>query len=225
MAGAVRAFGMVVAAFMLTLVSSVGAVAGQVTVDFSGTVTLVNASKISGTKVGDRFSGTLVYDSSTTKTSLPGADPAVYTALSPLASGLGITLNVGGTTYAAEAGYAGQLMVGYHLGGTFPDVFTALASVNVGGAATTATFGVADRTGTVFSSTALPTSLDLSKFSVGKFGLEGPPDSANIFEGTISLVQAASVPEPGSAVLLSIGALAGGCVVRLRRVRLRRICR
>lgn len=104
---------------MLTLVSSLGALAGQVTVDFSGTVTFVDASKISGTKVGDSYSGTLVYDSNTTKTSLPGADPAMYTALPPLASGLGITLNVGGTTYAAEAGYAEQLMVGYHLGGPF----------------------------------------------------------------------------------------------------------
>ncbi len=222
MAGALRAVGVVVAAFLITLISSLGAFAGQVTVHFSGTVTLVDTSEISGTKVGNSFSGMLVYDSSTPETSLAGSDPAQYTARPPLASGLGITLTVGGNTYAAELGDVLQLTVGNDLTGTYRDVFAARGYVNVGGAVTGAEFGVADQTGTVFSSTALPTSLDLSKFSVGTFALAGTPGSTDIFEGTINLVQAASVPEPGSAVLLGIGALAGGCVLRSRRVRLRR---
>ncbi len=222
MTGALRALGVVIAAFMITLIFTLGAEAGLVTVDFSGSVTVVDTSLITGTKVGDSFSGTLVYDSSTPKTSMAGADPAIYTALPPLASGLGITLTVGGVTYAGETGYAEQLMVGYHLKGTYPDLFTAAAYVNVGGSATLASFGLGDETGTVFSSTALPTSLDLNKFSVGTFALAGQGGAANIFQGTLSLLQPAAVPEPGSAVLLGIGALGGGCVLRARRVRVRR---
>jgi hypothetical protein len=204
---------------MITLCSTLGAEAGLVTVDFSGSVTVVDTSLIPGTKVGDSYSGTLVYDSSTPETSMSGSDPAVYTALPPLASGLGITLTVGGNTYAAELGDAEQLTVAYHYMGT-SDVFAAVAYVNVGGSATMAEFGLRDITGKVFSSTALPTSLDLSKFSEGEFALAAQSGGTNIFEGTINLQ---SVPEPGSAVLLGIGALAGaGCLLRARWVRARR---
>jgi hypothetical protein len=106
--------------------------------------------------------------------------------------------------------------------GTYPDVFAATAYVNVGGSATLASFGLGDKTGTVFSSSALPTSLDLNRFSVGTFALAGQGGAANIFQGTIGLLQPAAVPEPGSAVLLGIGGLGGVCALRARRVRVRR---
>ncbi len=206
MTGALRALGVISSAFMITLISSRGAEAGLVTVDFSGSVSVVDTSLITGTKVGDSYSGTLVYDSSTPETSMSGADPATYTALPPLASGLGITLTVGGKTYTAELGDTEQLTVAYHFMGT-SDVFAATAYVNVGGSATLASFGVRDTTGTVFSSTALPTSLDLSKFTDGEFTLAGPPGGTNIFQGTINLQ---SVPEPASAVLLGAGGAGRG---------------
>jgi PEP-CTERM motif len=216
MAGVLRALGVIVAGLLITSFSSVGAVAGLVTVDFSGTVTKVDTSKIPGTKVGDSFSGTLVYDSDTPVTT-PGTNLARYTASQPLPAGVGITLTVGGIMYAAESTHVMQLTVANDGPAPFPDAFTAFASVNVGGVATSATFGVGDSTGTAFSSTALPTSLDLSKFTTGEFVL-GSTDSP-ILEGTINLQ---SVPEPGSAVLLGIGVLGGGCLLRSRRVRARR---
>jgi hypothetical protein len=216
MAGAFRALGVGVAALLITLFSSLGAVAGLVTVDFSGTVGKVDTSKIPGTKVGDSFSGTLVYDSDTPLTT-PGTNLARYTASEPLPAKMGITLTVGGTTYGAELDHVMQLTVVNDQMGTSADAFTAFAFVNVGGVATSATFGLEDKPGTVFSSTALPTSLDLSKFTLGTFIL-GPTDSP-ILAGTINLQ---SVPEPGSAVLLGIGALAGGFLVRWQRVRHRR---
>ena len=131
-----RAVAVVVASTVITLFSSISALAGQITVDFSGTVMTVDPSKISGTKAGDPFSGTLVYDSTTPLTSTPGADPAEYTALPKLASGLGLTLTVGGNTYTAELGDLIQITVGNDLMGMYPDVFAARAYVKVGGVAT-----------------------------------------------------------------------------------------
>ena len=96
-----------------------------------------------------------------------------------------------------------QLKVGNNLAGMYPDVFTAVSDVDVGGSATLASFGLADTTGTVFSSTALPTSLDLGKFDVGKFTL-GSGQEQEIFEGVITLQ---SVPEPSSVILLGFAAL------------------
>ncbi len=203
------------AAVMITFVSTLGAAAGQVTVNFTGMVSMVNPGAISGTKAGDPFSGKLVYDDST-PVDTPGANPAVYTTLPPLASGLGMTLTIGGNTYSAETGDLMQLKVGNDLTGMFPDVFTAVSFVNVGGSATVASFGLADTTGTAFSSTALPTSLDLSKFDFSKLTL-GTSDHT-IFVGDINLQ---SVPEPSSVILLGFAAVVGACVVRRRVVRAR----
>ena len=183
---------------------------------FSGTVTMVDTAVISGTKAGDPFSGKLVYDDSTPADS-PAGNPQSYTTPPPLASGLGITLSVGGNTYAAETGDLMQLKVGNNLAGMYPDVFTAVSDVDVGGSATLASFGLADTTGTVFSSTALPTSLDLGKFDVGKFTL-GSGQEQEIFEGVITLQ---SVPEPSSVILLGFAVLVGACVVRRRVFRAR----
>ncbi len=96
----------------------------------------------------------------------------------------------------------------------YPTAFVAVASTHVGTTASLAVFGLADSTGTALSSTALPTSLDFSKFDASEFSLTNPKGGPDIFDGTIN---GTAVPEPASAMLLGIGALAMGAFILRRR--------
>jgi PEP-CTERM motif len=204
----------VISVLLITAITAITAEAGQVTVNFTATVTSVDSSVISGTAIGDLFTGTLVYDSSV-PVDTPGANPAVYTTLPPLPSPIGISVTVGGNTFGRVSNSVLQVQVGNDLPGTFPDVFTAVSLVDVNGTSKFASFGVADTTGTVFSSTALPTSLDLSKFTNGVFQI-GTSTSGVILTGDIHV---GSVPEPSSFMLLAIGILGSGIWARRRFAR------
>jgi hypothetical protein len=223
MSGTLRVLGAVIAAMSLAWISALTAQAGLVTVNFSGTITSIDDPKgfISGSKVGDSFSGKLVYDD-TAKIAVPGANPAEYDYLTsttpPFASPLGLTFTVGSHTFDPHYPGVMQIHVQNDLASSkFPDAFVAVASVGLGTGTTLAAFGVADTTGTALSSTDLPTSLDLSKFNNGEFNLVGSAGT-NIFAGTIN-VGAASVPEPASVTLLGLGVVAiGGWILRRRGV-------
>jgi hypothetical protein len=218
-----RAVGTISAAISITLISTLTAEASLVTVNFSGTVSTIDDPNgyISGTKVGDPFSGTLVYDSSAT-IDLAGANPAHYTYLpggtNPFAAPLGITLTVGGHTFSTVYTGLMQLTVQNNLAGaSFPDVFGAVADVKVGNTLTLAGFALGDKTGTVLSSTALPTSLNLSQWTVGEVNLVSPSaNGTSIFDGLINL-GGSSVPEPGSVTLLGLGVLGMGAWLLRRR--------
>jgi hypothetical protein len=196
---------------VLALVSARPTEAGIVTVNFSGTVTSIDdpSGYISGTNLGDSFSGTLVYNSSAT-VDLPGANPAHYTFLpngtNPFVAPLGITLTVGSHTFSTLYTGLMQLTVQNDLASSnYPDAFGAVADVKVGNTFSLAGFVLGDKTGTVFSSTALPTSLDLSQFTVGEVNLVSPSaNGTNVFVGTINL---SSVPEPASMTLMALGVI------------------
>ena len=221
MTGCAAHLGVVVAGLAITALSAINADAGQVTVNFTGTVMQADASSFPGAAAGDSFSGTFVYDSSQ-PIDPPGTEnPGVYTFLPPLASGLGMSVTIGGVTYAAETSDLMQIQIANDVGGATPDAFVATAFINVGGVAKRVDFGLGDSTGTVFSSTALPTSLDLSKFDSGVFEVLGATGSPHLFDGTIN-VGLASVPEPSSGMLLGLGVLGAGVwSLRRRRSRLR----
>jgi hypothetical protein len=204
MTGVFRVLSLILAASVIALAPTRSARAGMVTVDFSGSVTGVNTSAFPGTAIGDSFSGKLIYDSSQAPSSAPGANPAVYTYAPPIGS-LGISLTLGGTTFDAESGDAMQIQIANNFMGF--DAFIATAFVNVGGTPTRVDFALQDLTAAVFSSTALPTSVDLSKFTKGLFSVPGPTGGADLLDGKISL---ASVPEPSAAVLLGLGAVGAG---------------
>ncbi len=186
--------------------------AALVTVNFSGTITSIDDPNgyISGSSVGDPFSGTLVY-STGLAAGVPGANPSIYTYLPSttpaFAAPLGITVTVGSHTFSSSYTGLMQITVQNNLAGAYPDVFGAVADVNVGNTYTLAGIALGDSTGTALSSTDLPTSLDLSKFTVGDFNLVTPNGAGtNIFEGVINLN---AVPEPSSLALAGIAILAG----------------
>jgi hypothetical protein len=217
-----RAFLATSAALSITWISTLTAEAGVVTIDFTGTITAINdpSGFISGSSIGDSFSGSLVYDTSAPM-AVPGANPAEYdylpTSTPPYASPLGITITVGSHTF--DPHYAGVMQIHVQddlMGSPYPTAFVAVASTTLGTGATLAVFGVADTTGTALSSTALPTSLDFSKFDASEFQLTNPKGGPDIFDGTINGV-GALLPEPASATLFGIGALAVGAFILRRR--------
>ena len=119
---------------------------------------------------------------------------------------LGITLTVGSHTFSTLYTGLMQLTVQNDLASSnYPDAFGAVADVKVGNTFSLAGFVLGDKTGTVFSSTALPTSLDLSQFTVGEVNLVSPSaNGTNVFVGTINL---SSVPEPASMTLMALGVI------------------
>jgi PEP-CTERM motif len=210
------------AALAIIWLSALTAEASVVTINFTGTITAINdpSGFISGSNVGDSFSGSLVYDTSA-PIAVPGANPAEYDYLPgstpPYASPLGISITVGSHTFDPHYPGVMQIHVQNDLtGSTYPDAFVAVASTQVGTSASLAVFGLADTTGTALSSTDLPTSLDFSKFDASEFQLTSPTGGPDIFDGIINGV-GAPVPEPASVTLLGIGALAMGAFVLRRR--------
>ena len=200
-----------IVAVSVTLLTALTANAGLVTVDFSGTITKIDDPNgvISGTQIGDSFTGTLIYDTSLPSDN-PGGDPAYYTYLPgttpPFAAPLGLTITVGSYTFSPHYTGLMQIQVLNDVGGSYPDAFSAENDVTVGTSYSLLGFVVGDSTGTAFSSTALPTSFDLGKFDLGEVFLTSGGDAPDIFDGTVN-VGPAAVPEPTSVTLLALGVL------------------
>jgi hypothetical protein len=202
--------------------------AGQVTVNFTGTVTgLPDPTGVfAGAAVGDTFSGTLVYDTAAAAVT-PGANPAQYfytgSSTPPFASPLGITVTLHGVTISPR--YPGAMVVTVQndlaSNPTFPDVFIAQAAATSPGPGVgnpQIDFALADRTGTALGSTALPTGLEPSRFTDSSFRLfnNTAGNVFDIFTGTIDLN---AVPEPSSLILLGLGSLGMFSTLMLSRTR------
>src|SRR5262249_42130446 len=142
----------------------------------------------------------------------------------PFAAPLGITFTLHGVTIAPR--YPGAMVVTVQndlaSNPTFPDVLIAQAAAASPGAGVgnpQIDFAVADRIGTALSSTALPTSLDLHRFTDGEFRLFNNT-AGNVFDILTGTIDVGVVPEPGSLVLAGTAALAGlGAWARRRRAR------
>jgi hypothetical protein len=90
----------------------------------------------------------------------------------------------------------------------------------------TAQLGLFDNTGTVFTNTSLPTSLNLANFSANNFSLKFAQDDALAFVGghldsltftTVRTPGTGAVPEPTSLALWGLGILGCAAISRRRR--------
>lgn len=197
-----------------------------VTYSFTGTINVVddpNDDLLGGqVKLGGRFSGTLVYDTSTARLMSSESSYSVYlypttTSGSTFVPPIGITAQVG--SYSITPKYrAGDLIVN-----VFNNEPVLLGSVADGLSASQEEWinsdlfyaysvYLNDPSESVFSSTALPTSLSTSDFTIGTFTFyKYPVVSENggyvarpvvVFQGMIHGLQA--VPEPSSLTLCGL---------------------
>lgn len=222
---------------LAALVLGVGgrASAELVTFSFSGAITLVNdvnGNFGGGVRVGDVFTGTLVYDTATIDgLSDPGMGRYLYAnrlTNTPFVSPLGLTVRVGSLTF--QPSYATSAFTVWTadnqpttIPGVDGDGIEADQSTSLNGTTTIpglTTLALLDRSQKVFSSDALPSGLKASDFTEGLFRvLVFGPGSTQVvaLEGSLNLGDAA-VPEPASVVLLGCGGLGLlACQSRRRR--------
>jgi hypothetical protein len=211
----------------------VRAEAASITFDFNGTITQIVSGSLPAVPLGTPFSGSLTYDSSVPAVfSQPGA--AWYNALTAF------TMTVGSDTIASSVGV---VAVHNDVSGVgdrvaFGPAFqvTSAGAVNLFPLGTVAGFpAMADQTGlvfhdptgSVFSSTAIPTSLAPASFALSGLVLgidlpAGTPDYHVLGSFTsFSPGSPSPVPEPASVVLVGAGLSAAALRLR-RRTRARR---
>ena len=218
----------------LLLAAGPPAQAAPITFDFGGTVTSVDPALAGSFAVSQSLTGSFTYESTSLPSSPGGGN--YFTALTALSFTVG--------TYSAS--FLGPLpppsqdlkISVINLPGL--DIFNVSAVTTDGLTGPPAAgfafsgffFSLQDNTGTVFSSTALPTSLSLSSFDFPVFTLEFLDLDDNEFavEGTVTSLTlvpptgggnggnggAPPIPEPSTVVLLGSG-LAGLAVWKRRR--------
>lgn len=197
---------------LLGLFGSLPAQAALVSYNFAGAITSASDPLASfGIVTGDPFVGSFTYDTSLGIAS-SGPGNVLYEQPAPIAP-MNFSVTINGVQYAAANSSAPlsiqvtdnagglQDQFGYHtvfggslvhpLSGSYP--FSNMALV------------LRDTSATVFSSTAIPSSLDLNDFDDNGFSLNltqelGNLESETLFLGTITSLT--SVPEPGSLLLL-----------------------
>lgn len=156
-----------------------------------------------GVDVGDTFSGLLEYDvpiadSDASASSGAYTDVDTVLALSHDESNAGVALQ--GPTISVFDGASDGLDVSGP-----PDTINLFPVVDV------VIFSLADSSGTVFGSDALPTTLALGDFTSSFIEVSGPDF---VVEGHLTALSVTALPEPGS-ILIVVSALGG--LVRLLR--------
>ena len=197
---------------LLAFCGSAPAEAALVSYNFSGAITTASDPLASfGISPGDTFAGSFTYDTSLSVVS-SGPGNVLYEQPVPIApSALSVTVN--GVQYAAANSSAPlRIQVTNNAGGlqdqfVYHTVFAGSLVQPLSGSYPFSNMALSlhDSSGTVFSSTAIPSSLDLTDFDVAMFSINlsqdlGDPASETLFLGTITWLT--SVPEPGSLMLM-----------------------
>ncbi|WP_165068874.1 PEP-CTERM sorting domain-containing protein [Paludisphaera rhizosphaerae] len=205
-----------------------------VTFNFSGTITVVNdvnGNFGGGVRVGDAFTGTLVYDTATIDgLSDPGMGRYLYAnrlTNTPFVAPLGLTVHVGSLTF--QPSYATSAFTVWtadnqptSIPGVNGDGIEADQPTSLDGATTIpglTILSLLDRSQKALSSDALPLGLKGPEFTDGLFRVTvfGPGSTEVVaLEGSLNLGDAA-VPEPASIVLLGCGGLGVLACQRRRR--------
>ena len=199
-------------ATLVALCGSAPAQAALVSYNFAGTIT--SAGDPLGNfsiSTGDPFAGSFTYDT-TLAVALSGPGNVLYEKPAPIAP-MAFSLTVNGTQYTAANSSAPLGLQVTNDAGGLQDQFvyrTAFGGSLVHPLSGSYLFSnmalsLHDSTGGVFSSTAIPSSLDLNDFDLTGISLNlsqnlGDPGSETLFLGPITSLTL--VPEPSSVMLM-----------------------
>jgi hypothetical protein len=193
------------------------AFAVPLTVSFQGTISAVDPLLASAFSPGQSVSGSFQIESTAADTV---ANPAVGLYLGPT----NFTYGFGTYTATAAGGTASDFLRiddDLVLGTNTVDIY-AVEAAGVSGAAigifqpSRLLLTLGDATATVFSSDAIPTSLDLSTFSNHSASIRFA-DNGDVALVTANLTSVAVIPEPSSSALVGLGLLALCVRRRVRR--------
>lgn len=194
---------------LLAFFGSSPAQAALVSYNFAGAITTASDPLVNfGIVVGNPLAGSFTYDTSLGVVS-SGPGNVVYEQSAPLT----FSVTVNGVQYSAANSSAPlRVQVTDNSGGlndqfVFHTVFAGSLVHPLSGSYPFSNMALSlhDSSATVFSSTAIPSSLDLNDFDIAGFSLNlsqalGEPESETLFLGSITSLT--PVPEPGSLVLL-----------------------